>query len=78
MIPTPYIPTWRNIRVFALGLIWCCLGGIGPAVYEVWDGLQYDHIDWKHVRIATIIGITPMAVGYWRKYKALVTPPEGQ
>lgn len=76
--PLPYIPSWKNVRVFVLGLLWCCMGGLGPAVYEIWDAQHYEDVDWNHIRISIGLGVAPMAIGYWRKYRALVTPPEEQ
>lgn len=72
----PFIPSIRNIKIFLLGLVWVCLGGLGPACYEVWDALtNYERVDWRHVEVATMLGAGPLAVGYWRKYKALITEP---
>ena len=74
----PFIPEWKNVKIFLLGLLWCCLGGIGPAVYEIWESRNYGSIDWIHVRNSTAIGVAPMALGYWRKYRALIAPPPNE
>lgn len=73
--PLPFIPKLTNLRIFALGLLWVCLGGIGPLVYEIWDAKHYEDIDWAHVRTETALSVAPLAIGYWRKYKALISPP---
>lgn len=73
--PTPYIPTWKNLKIFLLGLVWCCLGGSGTVAYELWDAKHWSEIDWGHIRNATALTVGPVAIGYWRKYRALISPP---
>lgn len=71
----PFIPAYGNLRIFILGLMWICLGGLGPVAYEIWDAEHYETIDWGHIRNAAAIGVFPAVAGYWRKYKALISPP---
>lgn len=74
----PFIPTAANLRIFLLGLLWACLGGLAAAAMEFADDLMTfgdDPINWGHVGRLALAGATPLAVGYWRKYKALITEP---
>src|SRR5262245_8346434 len=69
----------KNIRVFMLGLLWTCAGGLGPAAMELWtDVTDYKEygIDWKHVWWMAASGMAPLAIGFWRKHQALLALPE--
>jgi len=71
----PFLPTWKNLKIFLLGLLWCCVLASGPFLYEVWDAAHnYDKIDWTHIEIETSLVFGPAAGAYWRKYKALIAP----
>lgn len=70
----PFIPTWKNVKIFALGLLWCCLLSSGPFLYELWDATHYDSVDWGHIRAETSLIFGPSAVAYWRKHRALIAP----
>lgn len=73
--PMPFIPSWKNIKIFLLGLVWCLLGTLPQAAFELWDSQHYDQIDWGHIKIALAVTVVPMLGAYWRKYRALISPP---
>lgn len=67
----------NNFRVFALGLVWTCAGGVTASVVEMWDDWHtYQQIDWEHVWKLAIAGAAPLAIAYYRKHKALLQLPE--
>jgi len=69
------MPTWKNLKVFALGLIWAALGGMAPATTLIYDDLQNyaDPIDWHQVLRVAEGGAFLAGIGYWRKHIALLT-----
>lgn len=76
--PQPYIPPMKNVRIFLLGLLWACLGGLAAACVELVDDLTTfggEPIVWGHVAKLAGAGMAPMVFGYWQKYKALLQPP---
>ncbi len=71
----PYIPEWGNLKRFLMGLLWVFLGCLGPAAYELWDAENYEHVDWRHIKVETTLVAIPMMKTYWRKHRALISPP---
>jgi hypothetical protein len=45
---------------------------------ELWEAsttYSYAEIDWRHIMKLAAAGAGPLAIGYWRKNKALLEPP---
>lgn len=75
MTPQPYIPQWKNLKVFVLGALWCAIGGALGAIVEMGDAfIAKEQIEWPHVERITGYGIAAALTSYYRKYKALITP----
>jgi len=79
---TPWIPTRGNLRTFFLGGVWFCAGGLVPALMELWEAVttyQGAPIEWPHIAKMAAAGSAPLAIAYWRKYRALIQePPKGE
>lgn len=76
--PSKPINWSRNARIFILGLAWTCAGGVGPAAMALWQDLTTykDYgIGWKNIGWMALSGMGPLAIAYYRKHKALLTPP---
>jgi len=78
--PLPPIPSLHNLKVFTLGAIWAMVGGLGLAGALVLDSLLHyqdytEPIAWDQVRRMAVGGAAGAAVGYWRKYRALLQCP---
>lgn len=80
---SPQIPSWSNLKVFALGAIWASVAGLGIAAALLVDDLlrwsQYsDAIDWPQIWHMAAFGALTGARGYYLKHKALLQPPPGE
>lgn len=79
----PELPSWNNLKVFALGLLWAVVSGMGAAFLLIIDdlarwGKYQDAIDWPQTwHLAIGLGALG-ARGYYLKHKALLSPPPGQ
>lgn len=74
-VEDPFFPKWQNLKRFLRGLVWVSLYCLGPAAWELWDAQSYEHIDWRHIKVETTLVAVPMMKMYWRKHRALISPP---
>ena len=75
--PIPPMPTWAQIKVFLWGALWTVGGALAPAATIVVDWLRRwdDPIDWSMVGHMAAVSAVLSLIGYWRKHKALLSPP---
>jgi len=65
------------IRVFILGILWATMAAMAPAAAMVIYWLQHwqDPVDWEMFAYVAGTGALTGALGFWRKYKALLQLP---
>lgn len=65
------------LRVFILGMLWATLSAMAPAAAMVLYWLQHwqDPVDWHMFAYVAGTGAITGALGFWRKYKALLKLP---
>lgn len=74
----PPVPSWRNLKIFLWGALWIVLGALGPVGYTIWSWVTDPldpTIDWHHLLKLAGACAGPALVAYWRKHKALLSPP---
>lgn len=69
---------WSNIRVFVLGFLEACLGGLEPVItLVVFSLINYQDygIDWRLVGTMALTGSAKQGLAYYQKHKALLQLP---
>lgn len=64
-------------RVFALGMLWAIVSAMAPVGVLLWRwiSLWQDPPDWRIIGPVAITCAATGAIGFWRKYKALLQLP---